>query len=153
MSYGCDSNGIFGFSDVKDWLESVILSFPAPWSIAPLDGKYYGTVIRDGDGRNILSVWEAEGEPSHRQKAWFCNWTPEAWAEYCCDTHWESAICLQLAENICRLRNAENDELFELVQWHCRWEEDIWPMISCGGPDKRRLGPSDSSLRSALGYK
>jgi hypothetical protein len=54
-----------------------------------LNGKYYGTHVLDADGREIIEFWTATGEPSEREKASFGEWTPEAWADYCCDSHWE----------------------------------------------------------------
>lgn len=146
MSYGVANGKSFGFSNCVDWLNSVILSFPEPWSVIPLKGKYYGTKIQDGRGVPILSVWRSEGNPSHREKALFGEWTPEAWADYCCDTHWESEQALSLAEFIVAGRNAcesdyasSLDELALTILCACRWEEDCWPEIHCGGPNKRDL--------------
>lgn len=135
----------FGFSSVKDWFESVIISFPAPWTIGPRDRKYYGTEIFDARGTNILNIWVMAGGPSEREKARFGNWTEERWAEYCCDSHWESEGGLAIAEAIVAMRNsAEHDYEFPnglaiLVMEHGDWDEQCWPEISCGGPDRRAL--------------
>lgn len=65
-----------------------------PWKVAPLTGKYYGTHILDADGDEVAEFWDhSYDHPSHpsvREKAAFGDWTEEAWADYCCDSHWES---------------------------------------------------------------
>lgn len=154
--WGTDDEGKFGFGSVQDWFLSVLTSFPSPWSIKPLAGKYYGTVLSDARGRSVLSVWAAEGDPSHREKERFGkDWTPEKWAEYCCDTHWESAYCLAMAERIVYLRHRldtyidedQERELLNRVLFEARWDDEVWEEVSCGGPQKRRLtSPSTGRL-------
>jgi hypothetical protein len=137
----------YGFFSFKDWIESVILSFPAPWSIAPLNGKYYGTQIIDRDKRNILVMWQSFGNPSEREIAEFAGgWTPAAWSEYRSDCHWESEFTFKLCQAICLLRNnacdeSDGDGLLVLVQQFTEWDESVWKSISCDGPDKRALRP------------
>lgn len=141
----------YGFFSVRDWLDSVIMSFPAPWSLLPLEGKYYGTVIQDGSGKPILSFWDGTGDPSERQKAYFGDdWTPEAWADYCCDCHWESASALAMAETAIEVRNQFDangwigelpDRLTLTILEKAEWKEDIWPNLLCGGPNRRALRP------------
>lgn len=158
--FGCDKDGRFGFADVEDWFLSVVLSFPAPWGVAPRAGKFYGTVVHDARGKDVLSVWSAEGEPSHREKAYFGpDWTPEAWAEYCSDSHWESAGCLAMAERIVYLRNGlgqhswghddSKRKLLRLVLFEARWEDAVFKEVACGGPQKRRL--TSPSVQRMLG--
>lgn len=88
---------------VEGWfLDKICRAFPAPWTIAPLDGKYYGTVILDKRGRVILDYWDNDGEdghpamPSRREKQT---------EEDLCDCHWESAKTLAVAERLIELRN------------------------------------------------
>jgi hypothetical protein len=142
--HGIGSDGKrFGFSSVQDWFESVILSFPAPWVVADLKGKYYGTIIVDARGIPILSVWIASGELSFREKAKFGEWTPERWAEYCADSHWESASSLAICDAIVALRNVDSrwsqhrNELIHTVLASASWEDEIFAEIECGGPDRR----------------
>lgn len=152
MSHGAvERNGKmvrFGWSDVEDWFLSVILSFPAPWSVADLNGKYYGTEIRDARSVTIMSVWESEGDPSAREKG---DMTDEEWTEYCCDSHWESELALRVATAIVDVRNhlagdgaagrlrAEEAEkgLVRAVLQYCRWDEAVEAEIRCGGPERR----------------
>jgi hypothetical protein len=63
-----------------------------PWTVAPLEGKYYGTQILDATGDVVAEFWDhsVESAPSEREKASFGDWTEDAWAEHCCDSHWES---------------------------------------------------------------
>lgn len=63
-----------------------------PWSLAPREGKYYGTVVLDVDGETVAEFWDhgIASPPSAREKEYFGEWTEEAWADYCCDSHWES---------------------------------------------------------------
>ena len=135
---------LFGFFSVKDWLSSVILSFPAPWSLMPREGKYYGTKIQDARGVPILTFWMAEGGPSDREKAAFgMDWTQEAWAEYCCDCHWESESALVLAVDVIQVRNKCGtdcpDGLLSAIVEKARWCDDVFPDLLCGGPARRRL--------------
>jgi len=153
MSFGCEIiNGKpsrFGFSSVRDWFGSVVLSFPAPWALKPREGKFYGTEIEDARGVCILRVWLMAGGPSHREKARFGEWSEDAWADYCCDSHWESVGSLALAESIVALRNefarnewadeSINHHLVDLILKHGSWDEDCWNEIACGGPNKRAL--------------
>lgn len=159
--FGRDDSGKatrFGFTSVSDWLDSVILSFPAPWKVRDCAGKHYGTEIEDARGLCVLSVWFAFGEPSARQKG---NMTDEQWSEYCCDSHWESADQLRVAETIVSLRNYLSDSssrygdderaapmLRNLIMEHGDWNEDIDDEIKCGGPDRRE---TSSEHDTALG--
>ena len=64
-----------------------------PWSVEPLEGKYYGTMIRDADGLQVAEFWDhsVPSVPSTREKEHFGDdWSEAAWSEYCCDSHWES---------------------------------------------------------------
>lgn len=144
--YGQDAHGVLGFSCVKDWLLSVALSFPRPWRVEPLQAKYYGTVISDGRRKPILRFWTAEGSPSAREKVGFGDWSPEAWAEYCCDSHWESATALRNAEALVLFRNSaeggfsnDPEQLIELLLL-ARWDMAVYEeLASGGGPNKRRI--------------
>jgi len=134
----------FGYFSVMDWLWSVVVSFDPDWTVAPLDGKYYGTTILDSRGKRILSFWYADSDdvPSSREKEDFGReWTPEAWNEYGCDSHWESERALSIAERVVKLRNAAGiwtcSELIDLILKHGRWDPSVYPEIACGGPSKR----------------
>lgn len=73
--------------------EIVDATLNLPWSVAPLEGKYYGTHILDADGDEVAEFWDHSipGRPSVREiKAFGDDWSEEAWAEYCCDSHWEN---------------------------------------------------------------
>lgn len=132
-----------GYSSCLDWLESVVLSFPAPWSIGP--DTHYGTEILDSTGRIILSLWIVIGKPSKRERG---TMTDEEWSEYCCDSHWECETQWHLANAIIAMRNAlegsdwdksENVAcLTRLVIHLCRWSDQLFDEINCGGPQKRK---------------
>ena len=79
-----------------------------PWSVAPLEGKYYGTNILDSNGDEVASFWDHSeaAYPSAREKAAFGNWTEEAWADYVCDSHWESERDYARAKAIVDAMNA-----------------------------------------------
>lgn len=78
-----------------------------PVHLAPRKGKYYGTKIFDATDREIASIWTAKGEPSEREKQYFgCDWTPEAWADYVGDSHWECARDYEVASKLVTLINA-----------------------------------------------
>ena len=149
---------LFGFSSVQDWFLSVLLSFPAPWSIAPLDGKYYGTVILDSRAIPILSFWKSEGEPSVREKSEFRDWTPEAWGEYCCDSHWESEICLTLVQDVVAARNSFEERLFPpamgvfiaTVFMDGDFHERAWKELTEGGGPNRRIMPWEKAMPADL---
>jgi hypothetical protein len=146
----------FGYSSIEDWLDSVFQSFPSPWKVRDLDGKYYGTEIEDARGRVIISLWYATGAPSARQKG---DMNDEEWGEYCCDTHWESEIALRLSETVVNLRNLlDGDRLYSeerdvrllryLLTELCQWDTDIFEEVrSGGGPDKRILGKGHPDLK------
>ncbi len=161
MSYGSGGNGDWGFASVIDWLQSVILSFPSPWSVAPHKGKYDGTEITDGRGTLILRFWDFTGEPSSREKALFGeNWSPEAWKERRYDCHWESERSLSIAEYVVSLRNAisdgiwrpEHNDLATIIVSAGSWHDDIFREIVCGGPHRRPAEPSDPETRRILHY-
>jgi hypothetical protein len=147
MSYGINENGEpWGFSDVRDWFEGVVLSFPAPWRLAPLDGKYYGTTILDGRGIPVLSFWRSEGELSYRERAKNPDCTTADWKEYCSDSHWESQLCLETAQAVIAARNSTDKRpdadarlAFHLIFTCGRWAESVWPEISFGGPNRRAI--------------
>lgn len=163
MSYGGEQiNGKFvtwGFSSVKDWLESVILSFPAPWTIGT--DTHYGTEIFDARQKRILSFWKTEGqEPSKRELG---GDSLEEWNENCCNNHWESQFSLDCAETVMALRNRlvgvstyENADLKDLVtiivSEGC-WSDDVAGELECGGPDRRLAEPQSKHARRMMGYK
>lgn len=141
----------FGFSSVADWFDSIVMSFPAPWSLS--DDTHYGTVIVDARGRKLFSVWLAFGEPSARQRD---GMSDDEWAEYCTDSHWESETQWHLTNAIVAARNAIGghawktddralDLLRHLIMQHARWDEAINAEIVCGGPD-RRMTDDDPAL-------
>jgi hypothetical protein len=141
MSYGFDDRGRWGFSSVKDWFGAVLESFPAPWSIDPLAGKYYGTVIRDGRGVAVLKFWDSQGPASERQIG---DMDEVELAEFTTDCHWESAVTISLCREVVCLRNEPGhypDRLRELVFEFGMWHESVLPDLRCGGPNKRRLRP------------
>lgn len=158
MGFGCgNDNTRWGFADVLDWLESVILSFPAPWAVAELDGKYYGTIVKDARGVPILSFWMTEGQkPSVREKG---DMTDAEWSEYCCDSHWESAAALVMAEKVVSLRNIiaimqygyDSKPLISMIIEHGRWEEDVDDEIKCGGPDRRQTSYEHDTIDPLAG--
>lgn len=147
--YGTDEDGKrFGFGDTLDWLQSVILSFPAPWTIGALDGKYYGTKVLDARGIVILRVWTSDGSPSRREKASFGDdWTQQSWDEYNCDSHWESDIALAKAERLIADRNQSDKAMPEetlkaiFFEGNVRWDDDIFADLVCGGPERRSIKP------------
>lgn len=141
---GSDEMEKFGFASILDWFESVLDSFPAPWKMEPLNGKYYGTVISDARDIKILSFWES-GPPSQREKD-KCNgsWSEESLAEYNCDWHYESELAFAYASMLIANRNAryawwDSRDLLKEIFVRARWEESIWSDIVCGGPDRRSL--------------
>jgi hypothetical protein len=158
VSWGIEGNTVWGFCTVEDWLVSVFLSFPSPWTIAPLNGKYYGTEVLDSRGTPIMRFWEngrADGGPSEREKAsWDGKWTPELWAEYCCDSHWESVASLASAEECVRLRNSEfreHHEALAALALSGRWCDEVYAEVQCGGPNRRAIVPSSEDMRRILG--
>ncbi len=68
-----------------------------PWELAPREGKHYGTKILDRDGNVTMTIWTSGQElgcevgeaPSLREQARYTNYTPEWWARYSYDTHYE----------------------------------------------------------------
>ncbi len=159
-SFSQDGIGVdFGFNSIKDWINSVILSFPAPWIIG--DDTNYGTEIFDARGTKVISVWMAWGNPSSRQKG---SMSDAEWIEYCSDTHWESETQWHIANAIVTTRNylqAHKDRGFygddkrqlnilrELVTSYGRWE-DIDQEIMCGGPQRRITGTEAEKIRPSL---
>jgi hypothetical protein len=133
----------FGFSSMLDWMDSIILSFPAPWTIS--DRTHYGTEIFDSRSKHVLSVQLVFGAPSERQRR---GMTDEEWAEYSCDSHWESEAQWHLANAVVSARNSvkslhdseyQLNVLRGLILGHCSWADDVIAEIHCGGPEKRRL--------------
>lgn len=72
------------------------------WRIEPLQGKYYGTIIKRDDGASI-NLWlssygdEDDREPSVREDI--------AWDDVC-DNHYETRLTYQTAQVICAALNA-----------------------------------------------
>jgi hypothetical protein len=63
---------------------------PRPWRIAPLRGKYYGTIVEAADGEEVCEIWMPYGPPSERE---------DLGDEEPCDSHYET----QLAYDVCRM--------------------------------------------------
>jgi hypothetical protein len=145
----------FGFDSITDWVDSAIISFPAPWKVGDNNDKYYGTEILDARGKHILSVWFSEGNPSSREKG---DMSDDEWIEYCCDSHWESETALHLAAAIVAVRNliaresrydSGSKELPEtilrslILQPCCSWSDAVIEEIKTGGPE-RRMTPEEA---------
>lgn len=134
----------FGYWSVRDWFLSILSSFDGPFRVAPLAGKYYGTVVIDNHGTRIFSFWYS-GTPSIREKLAFGDgFTEEAWAEYCCDSHYESEQSLCWANRAVRFLNQdgldEDDDILEAIFKHARWEQESFAAVhDGGGPNKRAL--------------
>lgn len=154
---GQDEAVPFGYFSVQDWIVSTLWSFPAPWSLAPLDnGKYYETQILDARGVPVLSVFVRwGGPPSDREKAKFGHWTPEAWADHCCDYHYESEATFAAASSIVTARHnghpsttpdEETPSIVPLVLQYATWHERVWADVTCGGPHRRALQRSEAGV-------
>ena len=91
---GCRQENVRMVWEHGDKIKSDQADLRLPWKLAPLAGKYYGTKILDADDEEVVSFWDHDythpSHPSPREKANFGNWTEEAWADYCCDSHWEN---------------------------------------------------------------
>jgi hypothetical protein len=145
MSYGYAAGSRFGFASFSDWLDSIVLSFPAPWSVRPLNGKYYGTKIADARGVEIFSFWDAGSEPSARQLG---TMSEEEWRKHRCDSHWESQSSLDMAEEAVAIRNQYFEGLayevppaalvFTLLR-HARLENQAANELSHGTAPGRRM--------------
>lgn len=76
------------------------------YKIAPLKGKYYGTMItKEGSAYECLSVWGVakKGKPSHRE---LDLWEGEGdHSEIMCDGHYEDAGDLEAAKVIVEALN------------------------------------------------
>lgn len=89
---------------------------PTPWSVQPLNGKYYGTEIVDAHGNPVCTIWDhgharaAEANrPSSREIAEHGPFASEAELhEYCSDGHYESARDYANAELIVAAVNTYN---------------------------------------------
>lgn len=82
-----------------------------------LSGKYYGTHVLDSKGIEVIEFWTATGEPSKRQKEAFGDdWTPQAWADYCCDSHWECEADYQAALEFIALSEALGAERLKALR-------------------------------------
>lgn len=91
---------------------------PVPWTVAPLDGKYYGTRIVDYMGRLVCEIWDHErpnvtGRRVSRreeQQLRVDMLTEEEWNEfiddYLCDNHFETEEDYLLA---CQIVEAANN--------------------------------------------
>jgi hypothetical protein len=79
------------FHELRRW--------PLPLTLEDLHGKYYGTRVLDANGNEVIKFWHhSDGsEPSSREKERFGDWTPDRWADYCSDEHWESESDLRAA--------------------------------------------------------
>jgi len=104
--------------------EELRKKFILPWKIRERKGKYYGTWIEDSDGNSICWFWDhhtrnnSEPKPSIREIAYFGpGYTEEAWAEYCCDSHWECSEDYQ-----------EAIDFLELIEMHIKHTESnfLW---------------------------
>ena len=81
-----------------------------PWSLAPLKGKYYGTSIIDSLGNQVLKLWDHRNncKPSLREIERFgTEFNEQAWAEYCCDSHYESTGDFELASILAEIANQD----------------------------------------------
>lgn len=88
----------------------VLIAGNTPWTLAPLDGKYYGTKLLDVKGREMISIWGSAKEPDdHRPspreiERFGPDFSEECWAEYCCDTHYETKgdylLALSILDNV-----------------------------------------------------
>lgn len=98
------------------------------WSVQPLDGKYYGTIIESSDGEEI-KIWHSTGyTPSTRQLAeWgLTNWDAptEEDLDMLSDSHWESQYSYDRACKIVAALNAAfspgaSDELaFQVLEMY-----------------------------------
>ena len=71
-----------------------------PWVIAPLHGKYYGTVIEDAEGTEIMKVAiETEGHDAHPSERESIPY------DHVSDWHYESRGTLEYAREIVRRIN------------------------------------------------
>ena len=150
----------FGFNGVDDWLDSVILSFPAPWVLG--DNTHYGSEIFDAQGNKVLSVWMAWGNPSERQRG---TMSEAEWVEYCSDSHWESETQWHVANAIVTTRNylhmhdvrgfiGDNNRqlgiLRNLVTAYASWGGDVEEVVKCGGPNRRVISDEAEKLNPHL---
>lgn len=79
---------------------------PTPWTLAPLEGKYYGTTILDNDGNKVATIWRGKtwfddkgSLPSPRELANDPDFEP-------CDNHYETALTFNTATAIIEAANA-----------------------------------------------
>lgn len=140
----------YGYSNFQDWIISVLESFPPPWALLPLDGKYYGTLVEDARGICVLSVWDTrQGFPSDRELA-DREGTLKEWEDENCDEHWESEYALSLARRLIAARNGQESEedfqdLVPLILTNTRFEEAIWKELQAGGGPLRRALTSEEA--------
>jgi len=95
-----------------------LTSIALPVTLAPREGKHYGTEVIDANGDLVITLWTASGEPSEREKAYWGNWTPELWQECCCDSHWESEQDYKTAQWLVHILNAAQLPDHELYAPH-----------------------------------
>lgn len=68
--------------------------FVLPLRVRPLKGKYYGTIIEDAEGHEVLEVWLPGTKPSRREDQ-----------EEFYDDHFETANSLMMAEGLVVMAN------------------------------------------------
>lgn len=75
-----------------------MVDLKTPWSIAPLEGKYYGTRIVDCNGDPVMKVGhqDTDTQPSERETYL---------ASHITDSHYESQGALNVAREIVRRIN------------------------------------------------
>lgn len=73
---------------------------PGPWTVGPLEGKYYGTEIIDAEGGDVCRVWDHDrGEPvlSEREERTHKFESDADRNEWMCDTHFETQQDYEIA--------------------------------------------------------
>ena len=95
-----------------------------PVSLSPREGKYYGTEIVDARGALVIDLWDHEGSPvpSDREKERFGpDWTEEAWAEYCSDSHWECQDDYLFALFLVKVLNLAMEPVYAGLEGHLEY--------------------------------
>ena len=96
-------------------LSALLEAHPAPWVIAPLKGKYYGTKVIDSAGNEVFSMGQhchsgELAEPSIRQLEQWPRYTTETRDDHICDLHWECAGDFNACEELIELVNTFSEE-------------------------------------------